>query len=173
MRERTDIKDPGKRKRNLDLLAEGKKRCSQCCLILCVDFFYKNLSKKDGLCTECKECMKKKEREYRLDPVRKVHLRRREKKSELKRKYQITLEYFDFLCEKYENCLICGKTFNIDFPACVDHDHKTGVVRGFLCASCNKGLGHFKESADVLERAIAYLNKHNNLVLSSNGTSNV
>ena len=39
-----------------------------------------------------------------------------------------------------------------------DHDHKTGLNRGLLCAHCNLGLGHFRDSVDLLSAAIKYLN---------------
>lgn len=39
----------------------------------------------------------------------------------------------------------------------VDHDHKTGKVRGLLCNSCNTALGRFKDSTEMLAKAIGYL----------------
>ena len=39
----------------------------------------------------------------------------------------------------------------------VDHDHKTGQFRGWLCHSCNRNIGSFKDNVELLERAIIYL----------------
>lgn len=42
----------------------------------------------------------------------------------------------------------------------VDHNHKTGVVRGLLCANCNLAVGYACDSVDILGKAITYLRKH-------------
>ncbi|MEV0431491.1 endonuclease VII domain-containing protein [Micromonospora sp. NPDC050495] len=42
-------------------------------------------------------------------------------------------------------------------PQHLDHDHRTGWVRGILCFNCNGGLGQFRDSPARLARAITYL----------------
>lgn len=74
-----------------------------------------------------------------------------------KHKYGITeSEYLGMFEEQNNSCAICETTFD-DVRACVDHSHETGVVRGLLCDSCNKGLGMFKDNPKLLIKAIKYL----------------
>lgn len=40
---------------------------------------------------------------------------------------------------------------------CLDHDHVTGLFRGWLCRSCNTALGALGDTIDGLYTAIAYL----------------
>ncbi len=42
----------------------------------------------------------------------------------------------------------------------VDHDHKTGKVRGLLCTGCNTGIGHLKDSLTIVQDAAEYLRRH-------------
>ena len=39
----------------------------------------------------------------------------------------------------------------------VDHDHRTGDVRGILCPSCNLMLGNARDEVSTLEAAVRYL----------------
>ena len=50
-------------------------------------------------------------------------------------------------------CVICGSQEKL----VVDHDHKTGNIRGLLCNHCNRGLGHFRDDPMLLEFAAQYL----------------
>ena len=49
--------------------------------------------------------------------------------------------------------MICGSNESL----VVDHDHKSGKIRGLLCNHCNRGLGHFRDDPDLLEFARIYL----------------
>ncbi len=42
----------------------------------------------------------------------------------------------------------------------IDHNHETGKIRALLCSTCNRALGLFKDSIEVLESAKNYLLKH-------------
>lgn len=52
-------------------------------------------------------------------------------------------------------CVICGEVK----PLCRDHDHNTGLDRGFLCRSCNIGLGHFNDDPVLLRKAAIYVTR--------------
>lgn len=78
----------------------------------------------------------------------------------LRSKYGIDSERFYFLKAKQgEKCFICGIHYK-EAPKntlVVDHCHTSGQVRGLLCNSCNAGLGMFKDSVEVLFKAVKYL----------------
>lgn len=54
-------------------------------------------------------------------------------------------------------CAICRAECPTGRKLAVDHNHKTGEVRGLLCANCNQGIGKFKENRELLLSAINYL----------------
>ncbi len=56
-------------------------------------------------------------------------------------------------------CPICRKQTIVGVTAKIvlDHDHDTGRARGWICESCNTGLGRLKNGEDFLQNAIDYL----------------
>jgi len=76
-------------------------------------------------------------------------------------------EVYKELFEKQGNvCAICGNPETRKAPnskgkkisnLSIDHNHKTGEVRGLLCHRCNAGLGQFRENVEFLLKAVEYL----------------
>jgi hypothetical protein len=73
----------------------------------------------------------------------------------LRSKYGLTQAAFEaMLAEQDGLCAICSLPMST--PK-IDHDHSTGRVRGLLCSPCNTGIGHLKDSPEVLFAAYQYL----------------
>lgn len=84
-------------------------------------------------------------------------IRENSRKQSLRRKYGLTVEEYESILRGQGGvCLIC-KTVEKRFV--VDHDHKTGRVRGILCHNCNLVIGHAKESVAILNRAAKYISE--------------
>lgn len=84
----------------------------------------------------------------------------------LRKNYGITIEVFEALLAKQNGrCAICGtdKPCGPGKKLMVDHDHKTGRIRGLLCNHCNSTIGYALECPDRLKKAIAYLEGGPNL----------
>lgn len=97
----------------------------------------------------------KRSKQYRIDhPMAK-------RNQDLMEKYNMTIEDYNSLLESQNGkCAICGKDNcgRSDHKYLyVDHNHQTGKVRGLLCASCNAGLGQFKDNISYLKNAVKYL----------------
>lgn len=54
-------------------------------------------------------------------------------------------------------CAICRRATGATRALSVDHDHKTGLVRGLLCRPCNDLLGHLRDDPEAAARIISYL----------------
>jgi hypothetical protein len=71
-------------------------------------------------------------------------------------------QYDELLRRQGGKCAICGcenKQNKRKERLAVDHDHRTGAIRGLLCGRCNTGLGSFADSPNLLAVAIAYLGR--------------
>jgi hypothetical protein len=86
---------------------------------------------------------------------------------DLKKAFGITLgEYNVLLDSQNGKCVICGKeeirqrNGKIKHLA-VDHNHKTGKVRGLVCHDCNVALGYLKEDINTMKKMIEYIEKFN------------
>ncbi len=88
-------------------------------------------------------------------------------KHRLKKLFNLTIEqYNEMLLAQNNLCLICKNPETIAINGLiqslsVDHDHKTGKIRGLLCGHCNRGLGLYKDSPELLREAALYLERTN------------
>lgn len=59
-------------------------------------------------------------------------------------------------------CPICQKLSIPDVTAniVIDHDHRTGMAREWICDSCNTGIGRFQDSPEMLEKISRYIKSH-------------
>lgn len=94
----------------------------------------------------------------RCNPCRRKRTKRQAHDKHLKETYGIGINDYDkLLASQGGTCAICGggtsyRHFNLD------HDHKTGRIRGLLCATCNKRLlTSAKDNPEILRRAADYL----------------
>ncbi len=79
----------------------------------------------------------------------------------LMRSYGITLADYDrILAFQGGGCALCGKPQRTEaLRLAVDHDHRTGRVRGILCHRCNCAIGALGDSAEKLTRVIEYFTR--------------
>ena len=56
-------------------------------------------------------------------------------------------------------CPICNKRTipGLTSKVVLDHDHTTGHIRGWICESCNTGIGRFKDDIGILKNAINFI----------------
>lgn len=83
-----------------------------------------------------------------------------------KKKYGITTkDYHEMLDKQGGGCAICKGDRRTTIKGhtrlfAVDHDHRTGKVRGLLCEQCNRGIGLLQDDADIVKSAYNYIVKH-------------
>jgi hypothetical protein len=88
----------------------------------------------------------------------KNYIKKMTKKSFLKRLGMTLNQYYLLLQKQNNKCAICGKPQKLNKKSLsVDHNHKTGMVRGLLCSNCNFMLGLAKDNVIILKKAIKYL----------------
>jgi hypothetical protein len=74
-------------------------------------------------------------------------------------RYGVSPEQYELLLKiQGGRCFIC-KTIP-KRTLCIDHCHKSKKVRGLLCDKCNRGLGYFNDSLDLITAAADYLKSH-------------
>lgn len=122
------------------------KICTECGEDKILDEYYKAKAGKFGRVSKCKPCFSTK---YDNGRRAKYH-----------RLYTFGVDdstYQGMLESQQGVCAICKGTNKNGKALAVDHNHATGDIRGLLCISCNTALGKFRDSEELLLRAINYL----------------
>ena len=127
------------------------KRCAKCKTDKPVTQFNRSRRSRDGRQAYCKTCNREnRTQHYRDNP----DLR---KNNDLWSKYRLRPDDVErMLTEQDNKCPLCERSFDV-VEWCVDHDHKTGAVRGLLCASCNKSLGWFENKFTAVQTYLGAL----------------
>jgi Recombination endonuclease VII len=146
----------------------GFKKCSGCQTEKPVSEFHRNRVMADGLANQCRVCTAASKKKWSKSErgiatqKRYAHTEvalRNQRKCALRKKYGMSIEDYDrMLAAQGGVCGICqkpSKRKNGLFD--VDHDHRTGRVRGLLCHGCNTLLALAGDSAEVLRRTAAFL----------------
>lgn len=142
------------------------KVCSVCKQELPLEDFHKSKSSKDGLSYRCAKCDYAAQKDYKKRRHETVKVQRRA--VQRRHKYGLEQEDFDRIFQKQGGrCGCCGVSLDDGWTRqhkpnklVIDHDHKTGLVRGLLCTMCNKGLGLLGDNLEGLQKAVDYLKKH-------------
>ncbi len=110
--------------------------------------------------TICKKCVTQQRKVWRENN------REQDRKNNVIKKRRKKLKALNMTEEDYKKlynsqsgvCAICSDTDSKSL--CVDHDHKSGKVRGLLCGSCNLALGCLRDNILLVESAGQYLSLH-------------
>lgn len=136
------IRPTGRRK----LLNITHRICCKCKVEKPISQFKKSKRFAIGYGYVCKECHRK-----------------QSKLSSIERNFGISITKFKSM-EKAQGgtCAICGKKESrrrrgTVVRLAIDHNHKTGEIRGLLCTRCNTAIGLFDDCPKLLKKAIAYL----------------
>ena len=136
------------------------KHCKYCDTVKPLDEFHNCKDFPDGKTYGCKDCQNERARKHhnarKNDPEYKAAQRDRY----IKRTHGITAKQYDtMLTNQNYKCAICETRLTGGTQTHLDHDHHTGELRSMLCTNCNRGLGYFSDSPNMLSKAAEYLKR--------------
>lgn len=152
--------------------AEANRFCRACNTTKPLTDFYRNRSRAKGRYTICKPCWSAKQKARDSTPAGRAARsrycakyrastkgRRKAKDFKLRRDYNITIEDYERMATAQGGCCaICHKPPTKN-PLYVDHCHKTGRIRGLLCAVCNHLIARVESDAELFGRIVQYLKR--------------
>jgi hypothetical protein len=145
-------------------------RCVECGTLKPPEAFHRERSRPSGRNRRCKECRNARNREHvAKDPARRRQSMDRWRQANPQRyiaaqrayklrSYGLTVEQYEAMLQRQgEVCAVCGEGEVGGWDLAVDHDHRTGHVRGLLCRRCNVGIGLLRDDPQLLAAATRYL----------------
>ena len=141
------------------------KYCPRCKQTKSVDDFNKRNGKRSKECQAyCRKCHRKYVSDWQRTSNGKLH----QERARLKYKFGITPEEVDsLLMSQCGVCALCGQQeTKLEFRTgkvmslSVDHNHKSGQIRGLLCQKCNSIIGYANEDVELLQKVIDYLKEN-------------
>jgi len=121
----------------------SRKICNVCHRLLDTDKFAKNQNGKNNRSVRrpsCEDCRK---------TLEGINMSAKTKAEWAKKKpYNVPFE-----------CPICGKRTiaGVTCKVVLDHNHRNGEARGWVCDSCNTGIGRFKDDVELINKAIKFI----------------
>lgn len=138
------------------------RKCSDCKESKTLSEFYKNRADSSGIERRCKACTKKRGKNWnKTNPAQ----RKKYARAWTLKKYGLTPQSYEHLVKRQNGCCAICEKLNLDGNLHVDHDHKSGKVRGLLCGDCNRGLGMFKDCPQLLYKAADYAIRTSRIVI--------
>lgn len=123
-------------------------KCSDCAVDKPVEEFPRNRNSRTGRGSYCKPCHNARTRAN----IRRLHGDTRH--YHYRQRYGIGRDEVQALKESQGGlCAVCCQREATQ----VDHDHRTGKVRGILCLNCNAGIGALGDDPRLIYQAIDYL----------------
>lgn len=131
----------------------------------------------DGIRIACRICRREASNRYRAHNIekKKRYFQERYKRRRLEEPLQVEVEwqisswkrqgieitpsqYMEMLINQAGLCALCGKP-PFDRRLDVDHDHRTGKIRGLIHRRCNLILGNADDDPSLLQAAAHYLSQ--------------
>ena len=117
------------------------KACRDCKQVSPVTNFRKNPNGRFGVASYCKPCQSKRSRAHYLANLE--HHKATRRRYGLKKRYGLSItRYNEMFVAQFGLCAICKEPSKTNLH--VDHEHRTGHIRGLLCAFCNRFLGQYE-----------------------------
>ena len=148
----------GRTLRAVERRAATEKQCRVCQKVKGVEDFSWHDTHAGVRRTICKVCdTARADRWSKDNPSKRAIVYRRR---HLKRTFGLREEdYEEMLKAQSGGCAICARSNSgaRNHRLFVDHDHRTGQIRGLLCFKCNAAIGGLDDSVSRAEKLIVYL----------------